>query len=124
MFHPPPAKQLPAGLVPDDATACAYAFGVQPTVGASVAPATVTAAVRGQGLFVRVVVDRLLPAHERELLGDLARAQVVRLLREGTGAGGWRWDPAAGQWTAPVHLPDDVGALVPDHVPEEWTRAA
>ena len=89
----------------------------------SAAPATVTAEIRGHGLFIRVLVDEDLPASERELLGELARAQVVRLLREGTGGGGWTWDAPAGQWTAVVRLPE-VGLLVPDHVPEEWTRAA
>ena len=124
MFHPQPDPSLPANLLPDDASAQSYVLGVQPSVGVSPAPATVIAGVRGQGLFVRVVVDEHLPAHERELLGDLARARVVGLLREGTRAGGWSWDPAAGQWTASVDLPDDVGGLVPDHVPEEWIRAA
>lgn len=118
-----PDRSLPADLVTDDASAWAYAFGLQPTVGVSAAPATVIAEVRGQGLFIRVVVDRNLPAHERDVVGDLARAQVVRLLREGTRAGGWTWRPLTEQWTTAVRLPD-VHLLVPDHVPEEWVRAA
>jgi len=48
----------------------------------------------------------------------------VRLLRQGTRGGGWAWEPAARRWTAPVTLPDDIGFQVPDHVPDEWTRAA
>jgi hypothetical protein len=124
MFHSQPDQPLPADLVTDDATAWAYAFGLQPTVGASAAPATITAHMRGQGLFVRVVVDEDLPTSERELVGDLARAEVIRLLREGTAGGGWTCDPTAEVWTATVQLPDDVRVVVPDHVPDEWTRAA
>ena len=119
-----PDRSLPADLVTDDASAWEYALGLQPTVGVSAAPATVTAEVRGQGLFFRVVVDRNVPADEQELLCDLARAQVVRLLREGTGVAGWTWRPAVEQWTVTVRVGDDIGLLVPDHVPEEWTRAA
>ena len=123
MLHRPTDQPLPANLVTDDATAYQHALALQPTVGPSAAPATVTVEIRGHGLFIRVLVDEDLPASERELLGELARAQVVRLLREGTGGGGWTWDAPAGQWTAVVRLPE-VGLLVPDHVPEEWTRAA
>lgn len=124
MFHRQPDELLPAGLVTDDATAWAHALALQPTVGPSAAPATVTAEVRGQGLFIRVLVDEDLPARERELLGELARAQVVGLLRKGSGGGGWAWDARAGQWTAVVRLPEDLCIQVPDRVPEEWTRAA
>ena len=124
MFRAQPDQPLPADLVPDDATAWAYAFGLQPTVAPAAAPATVTAQVGGQGLFVRVVVDAGRPASERELLGDLARATVIRLLREGTAAGGWSHNATDGRWTARVHLPDEVRVEVPDHVPDEWTRAA
>jgi hypothetical protein len=124
MFQPQPDRPLPADLVMDDATAYRHALALQPTVGPSAAPATVTAHVRGQGLFIRVVVDENLPASERDRLGELARARVVGLLRTGTGGGGWTWDAAAGQWTSAVRLPDEVRAPVPDHVPEEWTRAA
>ena len=124
MLHRPTDQPLPANLVTDDATAYQYALGLQPTIGPCAAPATVTAQVRGQGLFVRVVVDEGLPAAERDIVGELARARVVTLLREGTGGGGWTWDTIAGQWTAVVRLPDDLGIVVPDHVPEEWIRAA
>jgi hypothetical protein len=124
MRHRPPHEPLPADLVTDDATAYRHALALQPTAGPTATPATVTAAVHGQGLFIRVVVDERRPAAERELLGELARATVVGLLREGTGGAGWAWDAAAGRWTAAVHLPDDVGSRVPDHVPAEWTRAA
>lgn len=123
MSHRQP-EPLPADLMTDDATAWAHALALQPTVGPSTAPATVTAWLRGQGLFIRVLVSEDLPVSDREFLGELARAQVVGLLRQGTGAGDWRWDAAASQWTAVVRLPDDVSAPVPDHVPEEWTRAA
>jgi len=115
---------LPADLVTDDATAWGYAFGLQPTVAPSATPATVTARLLGQGLFIRVLVAEDLPAADRELLGELARARVVRLLRAGTAEGGWAWDATARQWTVVVRLPDDVSTVVPDHVPDEWTRAA
>jgi hypothetical protein len=122
MFDRQPHRPLPPELVTDDATAWACALALRPTVGPSTAPATVTAQVRGQGLFVRVVVDEALPPCDRELLGELARSQIVRLLRDGTGDGGWTWDAASGAWTATVRA--DVSLVVPDHVPEEWTRAA
>lgn len=123
MFHDQPDQPLPADLV-TDTTAYQHALALQPTVGPSAAPATVTAGVRGQGLFVRVVVDEELPAAQRDLVAELARARVVGLLREGTGAGDWTWDDAAGQWTSAVRVPGDIAVLVPDHVPEGWTRAA
>ena len=124
MFRRQPDQSLPADLVPDDSTAWAHALELQPTVGVSAAPATVVAEIRGQGLFVCVVVAESVPAPEREVLGELARAHVVRLLRQGTRGGGWAWEPAARRGTAPVTLPDDIGFQVPDHVPDEWTRAA
>ena len=123
MFHHQPDNTLPPGLLTDVA-ARAYALALEPTIGASEVPAMVTAEVHGQGLFIRVLVDEDLPAGERELFGELARSLVVGLLRTGTGEGGWTWDASVGRWVAQVRHADDVDILVPDHVPEEWTRAA